>query len=290
MRCGILGTGNIGIDLSLKLRKNKKNKISVFNLNPNSNGAKYCKSKKLDYSSKGIKDVIKNLDNLDIIFDTTNSESNLKHYKLLKTKKKFLINLTPSKIGNFYIPYIDEKKSLKSKSFNLITCGGQSSIPIIFEISKKIRNIKYIEIVSAISSKSAGMATRANINEYLDITSKAVKQYTGIKNVKIILNINPGEPPVNMSNSLYFEFKKNLSNSNIKEVRRIISKINKKMSQYAKGFNSKFIGQLDDNILKVKIEVMGDGDYLPKYSGNLDIITNMAKNIVARISKEFSNN
>ena len=119
-----------------------------------------------------------------------------------------MINLTPSKIGDFYIPYIDEKKGLKSKSFNLITCGGQSSIPIIFEISKKIRNIKYVEIVSAISSKSAGMATRANINEYLDITSKAVKQYTGIKNVKIILNINPGEPPVNMSNSLYFEFKK----------------------------------------------------------------------------------
>ena len=139
----ILGTGNIGIDLSLKLRKNKKNKISVFNLNPNSNGAKYCKSKKLVYSSNGIKDVIKNLDNLDIIFDTTNSESNLKHYKLLKTKNKFLINLTPSKIGDFYIPYIDEKKGLKSKSFNLITCGGQSSIPIIFEISKKIRNIKY---------------------------------------------------------------------------------------------------------------------------------------------------
>ena len=105
-----------------------------------------------------------------------------------------------------FISLTDNTKKLKSKTLNLITCGGQSSVPIIFEISKKFKNIKYVEIVSAISSKSAGMATRANIDEYLKITKKAVKNYTGINNVKVILNINPSEPPVNMSNSIYLEF------------------------------------------------------------------------------------
>lgn len=134
MKCAILGTGKIGIDLYFKLKKNKNNKIFIANLNSKSIGAKFCKSKKFNYSSGGLEHLLEK--DCEIIFDTTNARSNIEHYKKI-IKKKILVNLTPSGIGCFYIPYIDKKKKIKSNSFNLITFGGQSSIPIIYEISKK---------------------------------------------------------------------------------------------------------------------------------------------------------
>lgn len=143
-----------------------------------------------------------------------------------------------------------------------------------------MNKVNYVEIVSAISSKSAGLATRTNIDEYLEITSKAVKKYTGIKNVKIILNINPGSPPVNMSNSIYIEINKKVSSVDESNVLKIVNLMNKKMQNYAKGYKAKFIGKIDNKCLKITLSVTGDGDYLPKYSGNLDIITNVASCLV----------
>lgn len=282
MNCAILGTGKIGIDLYYKLKK-KKNNISIFNTNSKSEGAKYCKKNNFNYFSSGINGILKKKNQFDLIFDTTNAKSNLKHYKLIKDK--YFINLTPSGIGEFYIPYIDEQKKLKTRSFNLITCGGQSTIPIIYEINKLIKKINYVEVVSAISSKSAGLATRLNVNEYLEITSNAIKKYTKIKNVKVILNINPGNPPVNMSNSIYFQLKKDLSKKQIYELKKILQRVNKKMKNYAKGFECKYIGNIGNKIYKITLSVTGNGDYLPKYSGNLDIITNMASLIVNKIYK-----
>lgn len=277
IKCAIIGTGKIGIDLYFKLKKRGVS-ISIFNLRSNSEGARFCKSKKFNYFSGGIKKILKK--NYDIVFDTTNAKSSVDHFKKLSEKNVVFVNLTPSKIGNYYIPYIDQKKKIKSKSFNLITCGAQSSIPIIYEISKKLNKVNYVEIVSAISSKSAGLATRTNIDEYLEITSKAVKKYTGIKNVKIILNINPGSPPVNMSNSIYIEINKKVSSVDKSNVLKIVNLMNKKMQNYAKGYKAKFIGKIDNKCLKITLSVTGDGDYLPKYSGNLDIITNVASCLV----------
>lgn len=283
MKCAILGTGKIGIDLYYKLKKKKISKLSIYNLNPKSYGAKYCKKKKFNYYSSGINGALRN-NNCQIIFDTTNANANIGHFKKIKSKNIIMINLTPSRIGNFYIPYIDDDDNKKNnyKSFNLITCGGQSSVPVIYEISKCFKDIKYVEIVSAISSESAGMATRANINEYLNLTSSAVKKYTKIKNIKTILNINPSNPPVNMSNSIYFEMKKKLNRSQILIIKKLIKKVNKKMILFSKGYNAEFINKLNDNTFKVTLNVSGDGDYLPKYSGNLDIITNMAANIASK--------
>ena len=146
-----------------------------------------------------------------------------------------------------------------------------------------MKKIKYVEIVSAISSKSAGLATRANVDEYLDITSKAVNYYTKIKNVKIILNINPGSPPVNMSNSIYIELNKKILSTELLNVSKIIKSVNKKMNTFAKGYKAEFLGKINDKCLKITLSVTGDGDFLPKYSGNLDIITNMAARITSKI-------
>lgn len=284
IKCAILGTGKIGIDLYFKLMK-KSYQVSIFNLNKNSVGAKFCKLNNFNYYSGGIETLLKK--DYDIVFDSTNAKSSKLHYKKLKDKKITLVNLTPSGIGSYYIPYIDGNKKINSNCFNLITCGGQSSIPIIYEISKQIKKINYVEIVSAISSKSAGLATRQNVDEYLNITSRAVTNYTKINNVKVILNLNPGNPPVNMSNSIYIEVTNKILKSEINKIFKLLNLVNKKMKKFVKGYRAEFLGKISDNCIKFTLSVTGDGDYLPKYSGNLDIITNVARSLADKKNREL---
>ena len=278
LNCIIIGTGKIGIDLYLKCRKSKKfNKIRIFNRRMNSEGAKYCVKKKFNYSSRGIDGVIDNLKDTKIIFDATSAKSNMLILKKIKKliKHKYFINLTPSKNGEYIVPYINKKKI--PPIVNLITCGGQTSIPIISEV-KRILNtkLKYVELVSSIASKSAGKATRENIDEYIINTEKAVKKLSKINNVKVIININPSEPPVNMMNSLFFELKNNIDKKIFKKIEDAVNKINKKIKAYIPQYNAKVFKSVEKNIIRITIRVIGQGDYLPTYAGNLDIITSSA--------------
>jgi acetaldehyde dehydrogenase len=278
LNCIIIGTGKIGIDLYLKCRKSKKfNKIRIFNRRKNSEGAKYCIKKKFNYSSKGIEGVVNNLKDTKIIFDATSAKSNMLILKKIKKliKHKYFINLTPSKNGEYIVPYTNKKKV--PRIVNLITCGGQTSIPIISEV-KRILNtkLKYVELVSSIASKSAGKATRDNIDEYIINTEKAVKKLTKINKVKVIININPSEPPVNMMNSLFFELKSNIDKKIFKKIENAVNKINKRIKVYIPQYNAKLFKSVEKNIIRITIRVVGQGDYLPTYAGNLDIITSSA--------------
>ena len=123
-----------------------------------------------------------------------------------KLKENFYVNLTPAPIGKYFIPYFSEAKI--PKSINMITCGGQSSVPAIIEMKKVIKDIQYVEVISSIASQSAGKATRENINEYIINTQRAIGELSGINKNKVIINLNPSNPPVNMMNSIFFECKK----------------------------------------------------------------------------------
>jgi acetaldehyde dehydrogenase len=281
----IIGTGKIGIDLYIKCLKSKIfNNIYIFNRNKFSEGAKYCKKKKFQYSSDGIKGVKKLIDKTDIIFDATSAKSNTQIVSEIGKflKNKYFINLTPSKIGEYIVPYINKKKI--PRIINLITCGGQTSIPIIEEISQVLKKkLDYVELVSSISSKSAGAATRENINEYIINTESAIKQLTKIKKTKVIININPSNPPVNMMNSLFFELKKPLSRKNYLKISARIKYINKIIKSYIPNYNAKIFPQIEKKILRITIRVVGQGDYLPSYAGNLDIITSSAVHLAKKI-------
>jgi acetaldehyde dehydrogenase len=279
MNCLILGSGKIGIDLYIKCKKSKffKN-ILIFNKNKFSTGAKYCVANKFNYFDTGIKGLIKKIDlkNLNLIYDATSAEASINNYKLLKKylKKNFYINLTPSKIGEFTIPYHSLKS--KSKCINLITCGGQSSIPLIIELKKILPSLTYTELVSSISSISAGPATRKNINDYIENTQSAISKLTGIKNNKVIINLNPSDPPVNMMNSIFFECKKKLHKIDFIKILKVLKAINKNIKFYIPGFNAKLFKTEIKNVFRITIRVVGQGDYLPSYAGNLDIITSAA--------------
>ena len=278
INCVIVGTGKIGIDLYIKCQKSKKfNKIQIFNRRKGSEGAKYCIKKKFNYSSSGIDGVIENLKDTNIIFDATSAKSNILILKKIKKliKNKYFINLTPSKNGEYIVPYINKKKI--PQIVNLITCGGQTSIPIISEVKQILKTkLKYVELVSSIASKSAGKATRDNIDEYITNTENAVKKLTKINRVKVIININPSEPPVNMMNSLFFELKSNINKKDFKRIENAVSKINKRIKVYIPQYNAKIFKSVENNIIRITVRVVGQGDYLPTYAGNLDIITSSA--------------
>tara|TARA_B100001741_G_scaffold276916_1_gene248053 strand:+ start:142 stop:1005 length:864 start_codon:yes stop_codon:yes gene_type:complete len=278
MNAIIIGTGKIGIDLYIKCIKSKNfDKVFIFNRHRSSEGAKFCIKKKFNYSSNGINGVLKKINECKFIFDATSAKSNNLIIKKIKSKikNKYFVNLTPSKIGQFLVPYINKNKI--PNKINLITCGGQTSIPIIKELKSVLKNnIKYVELVSSISAKSAGPATRQNIDDYITTTEKAISKLVKIPKAKVIININPSVPPVNMMNSLFFELKKPINKNKFTRVKKQINKINRKIKSYIPEYNAKVFNSLEKKILRITIRVVGQGDYLPTYAGNLDIITSSA--------------
>lgn len=280
MNCLIIGAGKIGIDLYIKCKKiNFFDNIFIFNRNKNSIGAKFCKKKNFNYSAFGIKGLINklNLHKINIIFDASSADSSIKNYKILGKylNNNYYINLTPSKIGDYVVPYYDLLKKIP-QSVNLITCGGQSSIPLILELQKVLKKIIYVELVSSIASLSAGEATRENVENYIINTKSAISQLSGITNNKVIINFNPSKPPVNMMNSLFFENKNKLTHRDFLKINQAIKKINKKIKIYIPQYNAKLFKTEKNNIFRITVRVVGQGDYLPKFAGNLDIITSSA--------------
>jgi acetaldehyde dehydrogenase len=288
----IIGAGKIGIDLYIKCKKkNFFKNLYIFNRNKDSIGAKFCRKNNFNYSNDGILGLIKKIekDKINIVFDATSADSSLKNYKALKgyLNNIFYVNLTPSKIGDYMVPYYSLNNM--SKKINLITCGGQSSIPLIIEMKKVLKNLIYVELVSSIASLSAGKATRENVNDYIQNTQAAISNLSAIKNNKVIINLNPSNPPVNMMNSIFFESSKNLSRLDLLRIAKVLKTMNKKIKTYLPGYNAKFFETEKKNIFRVTIRVVGQGDYLPSYAGNLDIITSAAAHLSKLIYEKNHN-
>ena len=282
MDCFILGAGKIGIDLYIKCRRIKYFKnLYIFNRNKDSIGAKFCRKNNFNYSNDGILGLKKKIEknNINIVFDATSAASSLKNYKVLKSYSNYIfyLNLTPSKIGDYMVPYYSLNNM--SKKINLITCGGQSSIPLIIEMRKVLKNLIYVELVSSIASLSAGKATRENVNDYIENTQAAISNLSGVNNNKVIINLNPSNPPVNMMNSIFFECSKKITKLNLLKITKVLKMINKKIKTYIPGYNAKLFMTEKKNIFRVTIRVVGQGDYLPSYAGNLDIITSAAAHL-----------
>jgi acetaldehyde dehydrogenase len=278
----IIGAGKIGIDLYIKCRKIKYFKnLYIFNRNKDSIGAKFCRKNNFNYSNDGILGLKKKIEknNINIVFDATSAASSLKNYKVLKSYSNYIfyLNLTPSKIGDYMVPYYSLNNM--SKKINLITCGGQSSIPLIIEMRKVLKNLIYVELVSSIASLSAGKATRENVNDYIENTQAAISNLSGVNNNKVIINLNPSNPPVNMMNSIFFECSKKITKLNLLKITKVLKMINKKIKTYIPGYNAKLFMTEKKNIFRVTIRVVGQGDYLPSYAGNLDIITSAAAHL-----------
>lgn len=269
VKVGIIGTGNIGSDLLVKVMRSEYLECAIFTgKNPDSPNIKRAKLMGIPTSYESIKAIEENSQCCDIVFDATSAQAHIEHAKILKKLKKFTIDLTPSKIGKMCVPLLNMDACLKEENINMISCGAQATIPIIYAIKKVHPKAQYIEIVSSMASKSAGIGTRDNIDEYTQATSDSIKELTGIPQAKAIIILNPAEPPIFMHNTVYAK----VENPEMDLLKREIKSTVEKVKQYVPGYKVTLYPVYESDRLTTMSEVLGLGDFLPVYAGNLDIM------------------
>ena len=280
IKAAIIGTGNIGTDLLIKSTRSDIIEPVVFvGRRESSDGIQKAKSLGIKTSVEGIDFFLNNPNYCDLVFDCTDAYSAIENYKVFSSQKIKTIDLTPAKIGELCVPLINDDLIITNDNVNMITCGGQASIPLLHLVSKHCDSLEYIEIVSQISSKSAGMATRINIDEYINTTEKAIVKFTKTKKCKVILNLNPAEPCVDMQTTMFLKYK-NIDMTNLLEE---FDKKIKSIKSYVPHYELTSLPCLNDDILIISIKIKGNGDYLPSYAGNLDIIKCAALKITEKL-------
>ncbi len=269
LKIAILGSGNIGADLLVKSMRSEYLEPAVFvGRRLISQGMLKAQELGVLRSDEGIDFLANNPELYDLVFDATSAKDHIGHAEVFKKLGKTVIDMTPSSIGGMCIPSVNLEESLHLHNVNMVTCGGQAAIPIVYAISQVEKEIDYIEVVSSIASKSAGPGTRANLDEYVHTTERAVKKFSGAKRAKAILNLNPAIPCVNMQTTIFVK----AVNLSIEPLVKQIAEMVDKVKKYVPGYEVLVGPVLDNGRIVVTLRVTGLGDYLPEYAGNLDII------------------
>ena len=269
LRVAILGSGNIGTDLLIKVQRSNYLECVLFiGRNLASPGMAKAIALGVKVSDESIGAILKNPDIVDLVFDATSAKDAKVHWGLLDKLGKIVIDLTPAKLGLLCIPAVNLEEVLKYRNVNMITCGGQASIPLVYIISNTQRNVEYIEVVSSIASKSAGPATRLNLDEYIDTTENGIKKFSGVSRTKAILNLNPANPCIDMQTTIFAQLENPDMDILISAVDTMVNKIQK----YVPGYSLLVPPIYENGRIAIMVKVQGLGDYLPKYAGNLDII------------------
>jgi len=277
VKCAIIGSGNIGTDLMYKLLRSELLEPTVMvGIDPQSKGLALAKEHGLTPVYNGIEGFKEIHEKADIVFEATSAKAHLTNAKILKELGKKAIDLTPAAVGPFIIPSVNLETSdvTNLDNVNMVTCGGQATVPIVKAISNVV-NVSYAEVVAAISSKSAGPGTRQNIDEFTVTTAKALKEVGGAKESKTLIVLNPAEPPVLMRNTIFVKIEDHSEELYI-QIRESIDQMVKVLQDYVPGYRYKSEPVFKGDLVTVQVEVEGMGDFLPKYSGNLDIITSAA--------------
>jgi acetaldehyde dehydrogenase len=269
----ILGTGNIGADLMMKVLKSPYLECKAFiGRNANSKNIELASKLNVPTSINGIKEIEDNPSQYDIVFDATSAQDHIVHADILNKLDIPVIDLTPAKIGSICVPIINGKDIINKRNINLITCGGQASMPIVHAIANVEPNIDYIEVVTTVASVCAGPATRANLDEYLNTTEFALKQFSGCNNVKAMLNLNPAVPEMNMQVTI----KAIIKEPNLDNIKQSVQEVSEKVKKNMPGYELLIEPKMEGNQVVTMLRITGAGDYLPKYAGSLDIITQAA--------------
>ncbi len=293
VKAAIIGSGNIGTDLMIKMVKYPQNMelVAVVGIDANSEGLAMARERGIATTHEGIEGLkaLPMYDEIGIVFDATSAYAHKEHDAVLRADGKQVVDLTPAAIGPFTVPPVNMEAHLDAGNVNMVTCGGQATIPMVAAVSQ-VAKVHYAEIVASVSSRSAGPGTRANIDEFTRTTARAIEDVGGATRGKAIIILNPAEPPMIMRDTVF-----TLSEGGEEEaIRASVEAMVKKVQAYVPGYRLKQEVQFerfgDNNPLKIPgqgeftgiktsvfLEVEGAGDYLPPYSGNLDIMTAAAK-------------
>jgi acetaldehyde dehydrogenase len=244
---------------------------------------KFAKNLGIPLTDKGVHAILDNPSICDVVLDCTSAHAHIEHWELLKDLNLTVIDMTPAKIGTMCIPVLngDDITTNDIKNINMVTCGGQASIPIASAISSIHSNIDYIEVASNIASLSAGPATRYNLDEYVETTEYALQQATSAKKTKAILILNPANPCIDMQTAIYAKIK----NPDINAITNAVVAMVEKLKEYVPGYRLIVPPTIVGENVVTTIKVIGAGHYLPAYAGNLDIINCAAIAVLEKIVK-----
>lgn len=293
MKAVIIGSGNIGTDLMIKMIKYPENMelVAVVGIDPDSEGLAMARERGIATTHEGIEG-LKAMDcykDIGIAFDATSAYAHKAHDEALRADGIQVVDLTPAAIGPFTVPPVNMHANLDAPNVNMVTCGGQATIPMVAAVSQ-VSKVHYAEIVASVSSRSAGPGTRANIDEFTRTTARAIEEVGGATKGKAIIILNPAEPPMIMRDTV-FTLSESADESAIRaSVEAMVAEVQKYVPGYRLKQEVQFEHYGDNNRLKIPgqgeftgiktsvfLEVEGAGDYLPPYSGNLDIMTAAAK-------------
>jgi len=277
IKCAIIGSGNIGTDLMYKLMRSEKLEVTaLIGIVPESKGLQKARENGVKAIDIGIDGLKEDPDLAEIVFEATSAKAHAANAPILKEMGKKAIDLTPAAVGPFLVPSVNlkEEEIPHLDNVNMVTCGGQATIPMVKAISD-VLEVDYAEIVASISSKSAGPGTRQNIDEFTVTTANALREIGGAKESKAIITLNPADPTILMRNTIFVQTAEN-AESYKSEIIASLESMLKTVQGYVKGYRFKADPVVKGNIVTVSVEVEGNGDFLPKYAGNLDIITSAA--------------
>jgi acetaldehyde dehydrogenase len=300
-KAAIIGSGNIGTDLLIKTKRlagGELETVALVGIDPASDGLARARRLGVDAISTGVEGLIGHprFDEIEIVFDATSAKAHAYNDKMLRPFGKRLIDLTPAAIGPYVVPSVNLGEHLDAPNVNMVTCGGQATIPVVAAISR-VTAVHWAEIVASIASKSAGPGTRANIDEFTETTARAIGQVGGAAHGKAIIILNPAEPPLIMRDTVLALVGEDREEEIVSSIEAMVAKVAdyvpgyrlKQAVQFAKVAES--VSTLTDArgpLWKVSVflEVEGAAHYLPAYAGNLDIMTSAALGVARAIAAQ----
>jgi len=280
VKVAILGSGNIGTDLMYKVRRSEVLELTwVAGIVPESEGLRLARELGYRTTYRGIEELLEHGEDFEIVFDATTARAHYRHAEMLAEAGKIAIDLTPAAVGPHVVPLVNLSEHLDKENVNLVTCGGQATVPIVAAI-RGVAEVEYAEIVSTVASRSAGPGTRQNIDEFTQTTARALETIGGAERGKAIIILNPAEPPILMRNTVYAVVR----DGDQEAIAQAVVGMVKRVQEYVPGYRLKAEPIFDEEKVTVLLEVEGAGDYLPPYAGNLDIMTAAA----VRVGEEFA--
>ncbi|KGE03306.1 acetaldehyde dehydrogenase (acetylating) [Pseudohaliea rubra] len=274
VKAAIIGPGNIGTDLLTKaMRSEVLEPVWMVGVVPDSPGLARAKELGLKTTAEGVDGLVPHMkeDGVQVVFDATSAYVHAENSRKVIEQGAIMIDLTPAAIGPFCVPPVNlaEAVAAHTMNVNMVTCGGQATIPMVAAVSR-VQPVEYAEIVATVSSKSAGPGTRKNIDEFTRTTARGIEQVGGAKTGKAIIIINPAEPPLIMRDTVHCLTEGPPDEAAIRES---VAAMLAEVQQYVPGYTLKNGPVFDGNRVSIYLEVEGLGDFLPKYAGNLDIMT-----------------
>lgn len=288
----IVGSGNIGTDLMYKLLRSDALALRyMVGIDPDSEGLSRAKAEGVETSAGGVDWLLDVAERPDIVFEATSAAIHATNASRYRDADVRAIDLTPAAVGPYVIPPVNLDSHIDAANINMVTCGGQATIPMVHAVSR-VTDVAYAEIVATVASKSAGPGTRHNIDEFTRTTRSAVEVLGGAASGKAIIILNPAEPPLIMRDTIYCSLDPDVDRD---AVEQSIDAMAEEVRSYVPGYRLRVPPQFDDDAdrlgrsrVAIFVEVEGAGDYLPPYSGNLDIMTAAATRVGEEVARHLA--